>query len=153
MPKPDITEFFPPGSRCAHFATSSSKRAGFWRNGGLLQWAPICRRQKRIAATPWADFDFEALTVLVQRTRLHGRVGDVKTEHSRDSVPLDPAPVQSLRQHQERSYSAPEGWLFANPISAGTRFGRSGRRVLEKAFQNSVKAIEARNAAGSKRVA
>jgi hypothetical protein len=35
----------------------------------------------------------------------------VKTEYSRDSVPLDPALVQALRQHQERSYSAPEGWL------------------------------------------
>ena len=68
-------------------------------------------------ALKWADFDFEALTLLVQRSRVHGRVGDVKTEYSRDSVPLDPALVQALMQHKERSYSAPEGWLFANPAT------------------------------------
>jgi integrase len=32
------------------------------------------------------DFDFSALTVLIQRGIVHGRVGDVKTEYSRDSV-------------------------------------------------------------------
>ena len=74
-------------------------------------------RVSEIMALKWADFDFEALTLLVQRSRVHGRVGDVKTEYSRDSVPLDPALVQALRQHQERSYSAPEGWLFANPVT------------------------------------
>ena len=68
-------------------------------------------------ALKWADFDFEGLTLLVQRGIVHGRVGDVKTEYSRDSVPLDPALVQALMQHKERSYSAPWGWLFANPVT------------------------------------
>jgi len=57
-------------------------------------------RVSEIMALKWADFDFEALTLLVQRSRVHGRVGDVKTEYSRDSVPLDPALVQALRQHR-----------------------------------------------------
>jgi serine/threonine protein kinase len=66
------------------------------------------------------DFDLaklNALTLLVQRSCVHGRVDDVKSEYSRDSVPLDPALVQALRQYQERSYSAPDGWLFANPVT------------------------------------
>jgi integrase len=61
------------------------------------------------------DFDFQGLTLLAQRSIVHGRVGDVKTEYSRDSVPLDPALVQALVEHKERAFSIPERWLFANP--------------------------------------
>lgn len=60
---------------------------------------------------------FDGLTLLVQRSIVHGRVGDVKTEYSRDSVPLDPALAQSLMQHKKQSYLAPEGWLFAKPAT------------------------------------
>jgi integrase len=74
-------------------------------------------RVSEIVALKWADFDFEGLTLLVQRSIVHGRIGDVKTEYSRDTVPLDPALVFALMQHKERSYSAPEGWLFANPVT------------------------------------
>jgi integrase len=74
-------------------------------------------RVSEIVALKWGDFDFDNLTLLVQRSVVHGRVGDVKTEYSRDRVPLDPALVQSLLQHKERSHSAPEGWLFANPVT------------------------------------
>jgi len=74
-------------------------------------------RVSEITARKWADFDFEALTLLVQHSRVHDRGGGVKTDYSRDSVPLDPALVQALRLHQERSYSASEGWLFANPVT------------------------------------
>jgi integrase len=68
-------------------------------------------------ARKWGDFDFDGLTLLVQRSIVHGRIGDVKTEYSRDRVPLDPALVQALMQHKERSYSALERWLFANPVT------------------------------------
>jgi site-specific recombinase XerC len=44
-------------------------------------------------------------------------LGEVKTEYSRDSVPLDPALVEALMQHQKRSISTPEGWPFANPAT------------------------------------
>jgi len=46
-----------------------------------------------------------------------GRVRDVKTEYSRDSVPLDPALVEALMLHKERAFSTLQGWLFANPIT------------------------------------
>jgi hypothetical protein len=41
----------------------------------------------------------------------------VKTEYSRDSVPLDTAVVKALMLHKERSFSTPDGWLFANPVT------------------------------------
>jgi integrase len=93
-------------------------------------------RVSEIVALQWGDFDFPALTLLIQRSMVHGRVGDVKTEYSRDSVPLDPALVDALMQHKERAFSTPEGWLFANPITGipKTRIGAarnfSGHRHL-----------------------
>ena len=74
-------------------------------------------RVSEIAALQWGDFDFLELTLLVQRSIVHGRVGDVKTEYSRDLVPLDPALVDLLMQHRRRCFSPPEGWLFANPVT------------------------------------
>jgi len=74
-------------------------------------------RVSEIVALQWGDFDFPGLTLLIQRSVVHGRVGDVKTEYSRDSVPLDTAVVEALMLHKGRSFSTPEGWLFANPVT------------------------------------
>jgi len=45
-------------------------------------------RAGEIVGLQWADFDFDKATLLVQRSVVHGRVGKVKTEYSRDFVPL-----------------------------------------------------------------
>jgi integrase len=74
-------------------------------------------RVSEIVGLQWGDFDFPGFTLLIQRSVVHGRVGDVKTEYSRDSVPLDMAVVEALMLHKERSFSTPEGWLFANPAT------------------------------------
>jgi integrase len=74
-------------------------------------------RVSEIVALRWGDFDFPGLTLLVNRSIVHGRIGEVKTEYSRDSVPLDPALVAALMRHKERAFSTPEGWLFANPVT------------------------------------
>ena len=74
-------------------------------------------RVSEIVALQWRDFDFSGRTLLIQRSIVYGRVGEVKTEYSRDSVPLDPAVVEALMEHKERSFSTPEGWLFANPVT------------------------------------
>lgn len=71
----------------------------------------------QIVALQWRDFDFPGRTLLIQRRVVHGRVGDVKTEYSRDSVPLDAAVVEALMLHKERSFLTPEAWLFANPVT------------------------------------
>src|ERR1035437_1776673 len=72
-------------------------------------------RVSEIVALQWRDFDFIGLTLLIQRGIVHGPVGDVKTEYSRDTVPLDPALVEALMQHKARGFITTQGWLFANP--------------------------------------
>jgi integrase len=74
-------------------------------------------RVSEIVGLQWGDFDFLGFTLLIQRSVVHGRIGDVKTEYSRDSVPLDAAVVEALMLHKELSFSTPEGWLFANPVT------------------------------------
>ena len=66
-------------------------------------------RVSEIVALRWRDFDFIGLTLLIQRGIVHGRVGNVKTEYSRDTVPLDPTLVEALMLHKERAFSTPEG--------------------------------------------
>ena len=53
-------------------------------------------RVSEIMGLKWSDFDFEQLTLLVQRASVHGRVDEVKTEYSRDHVPIDVALAQML---------------------------------------------------------
>jgi integrase len=84
-------------------------------------------RVSEIVALQWRDFDFIGLTLLIQRGIVHGRVGNVKTEYSRDTVPLDPALVEALMLHKERAFSTPQGWLFANP--------RTGRPYHQEEIQ------------------
>jgi integrase len=74
-------------------------------------------RVSEIVALQWSDFDFSALTLLVQRSIVHGRVGEAKTEYSRDSVPLDPALAEVFREHRVRWIETQEGWVFANPVT------------------------------------
>jgi integrase len=74
-------------------------------------------RAGEIVGLQWADFNFEKSTLLVQRSVVHGRVGDVKTEYSRDFVPLAPELVTELQAYRERCHETEEGWLFANPAT------------------------------------
>ena len=74
-------------------------------------------RACEIVGLQWADFDFDKLTLLVQRGVVHGRVGDVKTEYSRDFVPLAPELVGELLAYREHCHQTREGWLFANPAT------------------------------------
>lgn len=74
-------------------------------------------RVSEIVGLKWSDFDFENLSLLVQRSRVHGKDGDVKTEYSKDRVPLDPALAEALLHHRMAWFEAPGGWLFANPVT------------------------------------
>jgi len=72
-------------------------------------------RASEIMPLAAADFDFENLTLLVQRGCVSGHIGDVKTEYSRDAVPLDPALASEVRNYLDTVYPTSEGWLFWNP--------------------------------------
>ena len=97
-------------------------------------------RASEIVGLQWRDFDFKKSTLLVQRGVVHGRVDDVKTEYSRDVVPIAPELAKQLLSYRNRCYPTAEGWLFANPATdkriTGRRFKRStsgwprGRRAL-----------------------
>jgi len=74
-------------------------------------------RASEIMPLRWSDFDFDDLTLLIQRSVVHGRVADVKTEYSKDRVPLDPALVRILLQYRAESCLSPEAWLFQSPVT------------------------------------
>ena len=74
-------------------------------------------RASEIVGLQWRDFDFEKSTLLVQRGVVHGRVDDVKTEYSRDVVPIAPELAKEMLAYRERLLPTPEGWLFANPAT------------------------------------
>ena len=85
-------------------------------------------RVSEIMGLQWGDFDFESGSALVQRSVVHGCVGDVKTEYSRDRVPLDAELIEVLKAHEARSVTTgPEDWVFANP--------RTGRPYHQQAIQ------------------
>jgi integrase len=72
-------------------------------------------RVSEIAALQWQDFDFERQQLLVQRSIVNGRVDDVKTEYSRDHVPLHEALVEVLLEWSKQALPTEEGWVFASP--------------------------------------
>ena len=72
-------------------------------------------RVSEIAALQWQDFDFERQQLLVQRSIVNGNVDDVKTEYSRDHVPLDAALVEVLLVWSKEATPSEEGWVFTSP--------------------------------------
>ncbi|HZY61262.1 MAG TPA: site-specific integrase [Edaphobacter sp.] len=74
-------------------------------------------RVSEIAALQWQDFDFERQQLLVQRSIVNGQVDDVKTEYSRDHVPLDAALVEVLLAWSKEATPTEECWLFASPLT------------------------------------
>jgi len=74
-------------------------------------------RASEIVGLQWGDFNFETSTLMVQRGIVHGRVGDVKTEYSRDAVPIAPELTRELLAYRKHCYMTQDGWLFANPAT------------------------------------
>ncbi len=75
-------------------------------------------RVSEIMAIKWSDFDFEDLTLLVQRSIVHGRVDEVKTEYSYDRVPLDASLAELLLELRAANVPQSHGdWVFPNPAT------------------------------------
>jgi len=62
-----------------------------------------------------AGFNFDDNTVMVQRGVVQGHVGDVKTECSKDRLPLDAQLIERLLEYRTKCHPTSEGWLFSNP--------------------------------------
>lgn len=75
-------------------------------------------RVSEIMGLKWGDFDFEERTLLIERSVVHGQVDEVKTEYSRDHVPLNPRLADVVLQWRSQAPAAgPEDWVFTNPLT------------------------------------
>ena len=68
----------------------------------------------------WADIDWDAEVLSVQRGVVHCHVGNPKTLARRKPIPLAHELLTTLREHRERSaYAADSDWVFASPCKRG----------------------------------
>ncbi len=72
-------------------------------------------RISEILALQWKDVDTDQMTLRVTRAVVEGRVDQVKTEYSRDLLPLDPSLAEVLQEWRAFAPFTPEGWVFPNP--------------------------------------
>jgi integrase len=83
----------------------------------VLVAACLGLRASEIVGLQWGDLNWEERTLLVQRSVVHGRVGDTKTEASRIPLPVDPRLGDALLEQRYRSmHREPSDWVFANRI-------------------------------------
>jgi len=78
---------------------------------------------------------FKKRTVLIQRSVVQARVDEVKTEYSKDYVPLDPRLAAAVQAwHSQTIFQRDEDWLFANPAT-GKPYHQDGlqQRILKPA--------------------
>jgi integrase len=92
-------------------------------------------RVSEILGLQWCDFSFENRSVLVQRSVVGGRVDDVKTEYSKDDVPLDARLAEALLSWRAASFFPRDtDWVFANPVTGRPYHQESLRkRQLQRA--------------------
>ena len=82
-----------------------------------------------ILALHWEHFDFEKGFLLVQKGVVNGRVGNVKTQASKDQVPLDPAFAEILLRHKG---DATEGLVFMSQVTGRCYYaGIIQRQILK----------------------
>jgi integrase len=103
-------------------------------------------RCSELLGLKWSDFDWEDLTLLVQRAIVDGRVDAVKTKYSKTQVPLDPGLGEVLLNWKLRSqFNQESDWVFASPFSAGQMpyqsWGVQRRRIKPAAIQAGIGAI------------
>lgn len=86
-------------------------------------------RVSEVLALRWEHIDFEAGVMLVQQGVVNGRIGKVKTEASRDYVPLDPAFAAILFDWKG---TRSEGLVFPSHVTGGCYYaGIIQRQILK----------------------
>ena len=65
----------------------------------------------------WDDFDSEAKTLSIRRSAVDGIVADVKSEASRDVIPLNDDFLSFLTRWQKVAPASPEGWMFPSTVT------------------------------------
>lgn len=81
----------------------------------ILVAACLGLRVSEIIGLQWGDFDWDKMTVLVQRSVVQCEVGETKTEGSCRPLPVDPDLASRLQDLRSRSnYPNAGDWVFAN---------------------------------------
>jgi integrase len=85
----------------------------------------------------WDDFDPEAKTLSIRRSAVDGIVADVKSEASRDVIPLCDDFLYLLTRWQKIAPASEEGWIFPSivtgrPYHAGALLRRHLRPLATK---------------------
>jgi integrase len=85
----------------------------------------------------WDDFDPEAKTLSIRRSAVDGIVADVKSEASRDVIPLCDDFMYLLTRWQKIAPASEEGWIFPSivtgrPYHAGALLRRHLRPLASK---------------------
>jgi len=81
----------------------------------VLVAACLGLRVSEIIGLQWGDFDWDNMTVMIQRSVVQCQVGETKTEGSARPLPINPNLASHLRELHERStYGAPGDRVFAN---------------------------------------
>jgi integrase len=85
----------------------------------------------------WDDFDSVARTLSIQRSAVDGIVADVKTEASRDVIPLSKDFISFIARWQKIAPASEEGWMFPSivtgrPYHAGILLRRHLRPLAAK---------------------
>ena len=71
-------------------------------------------RASEVVGLQWRDIDWDALTIRIRRSVVHGRQGDAKTEASEKPIPLDPdLAAEILRYKLGTTYVQPTDYVFA----------------------------------------
>ncbi len=80
----------------------------------VLVAACLGLRVSEIIGLQWGDFDWDSMTVMIQRSVVQCQVGETKTEGSARPLPINPGLAAHLRElHKSSPYSAPGDWVFA----------------------------------------
>jgi integrase len=91
----------------------------------VLVAACLGLRVSEIIGLQWGDFDWDRMTVLVQRSVVQCQVGETKTEGSCRPLPVDPGLASRLQDLRVRSAWGRMPGTGSSPM---TRAGRAGRR-------------------------
>jgi integrase len=76
--------------------------------------------RSEVVGLKWADINWNAAVLSVQRGVVHCHVGNPKTLARRKPIPLAPELLTVLREHRERTaYPADSDWVFASPYKHG----------------------------------
>jgi integrase len=65
----------------------------------------------------WDDFDSQAKTLSIRRSAVDGIVADVKSEASRDVIPLNDDFISFLTRWQKITPASEEGWMFPSVVT------------------------------------